>query len=554
MPVEAYPPRESTAVAYGNLYLIPGFVKEQEMDEYVTLDQVWAIGSPKPWPMWRHDPEHTASGQSGPENLTLRWKFAAGGAVVSSPSVAEGIAYFGSQDKNVYAVDAWTGALVWKFNTSARIGSSPAVVDGRVYVGPDDGYVYCLNASNGGLLWSTFAGGYVPAYFAAAINLRSSPTVVGGRVYVGSLDKNVYSLDANSGEIAWKYKTDGYITSSPAVVDGVVYITSQEPTSAGLYMLDAANGNLIRRIAIPYVLASRGTDIHSSPAVAEGMIFAASNKRAYYGINATTGNVTWAFEDQTAEEFIIASPIYDNGRVFLVDEFFIVAVDAFTGRVLWQTFVGTEFYVSPTYAEGKLYVTSDQRGIYVLNATDGAKISFFATGSNSWSSPTLYEGKVYVGNNDWNLYCLAEAPILNSSITVELTEPEVVLGESVAGSGQLVPGMADAPVFLTFVKPDGTVEAVQVETGDWGVFRFTYRPDVVGNWTVSAWWQSDRGYYSSAYSEHLLLEVEAPKPSTNGGKGGNTGVPLEYIFALIVVTVVVVVSVAVYLIMKRAKK
>jgi hypothetical protein len=98
------------------------------------------------------------------------------------------------------------------------------------------------------------------------------------------------------------------------------------------------------------------------------------------------------------------------------------------------------------------------------------------------------------------------------------------------------------------------VEAVQVETGDWGVFRFTYRPDVVGNWTVSAWWQSDRGYYSSAYSEHLLLEVEAPKPSTNGGKGGNTGVPLEYIFALIVVTVVVVVSVAVYLIMKRARK
>jgi hypothetical protein len=52
----------------------------------------------------------------------------------------------------------------------------------------------------------------------------------------------------------------------------------------------------------------------------------------------------------------------------------------------------------------------------------------------------------------------------------------------------------------------------------------------------------------------MSLEVEALTPSTNGDNGGNTGVPLEYIFAVIIVTVVVVVNVAVYAIMKRAKK
>jgi outer membrane protein assembly factor BamB len=504
--------------------------------------------------MWRHDPEHSATGQSGPTNLTLRWKFTAGGAVVSSPSVSDGIAYFGSQDKNVYAVDAWTGALIWKFNTSARIASSPAVVNGKVYVGPDDGYVYCLDAYNGSLIWSRFAGGYVPAYFAAAVNLRSSPTVIGGKVYVGSLDKNLYSLDANNGEIAWKYQTDGYITSSPAVVDGVVYIISQEPASAGLYMLNAANGNLIRRISLPYVLATRGTDMHSSPAVASGMIFAASNKRMYYGINATTGNVAWTFKDDDAEEFIIASPINNNGRVFLVDQFFIVAVDAFTGRVLWQTFVGTEFYVSPTYAEGKLYVTSDQRGIYVLNATDGAKLSFFSTGSNSWSSATLYEGKIYVGNNDWNVYCLAEAPLLNASVTVEVTKREVVLGERLTVSGRLVPEISDARIFLGFVKPDDTADQVPVETDSKGAFNFTYTPNVVGNWTVAAWWQSDRGYYSSAYSDHVSVEVQSSSPSTDGNGGGNTGVPMEYIYAAIVVIVIVVANVVAYAVMKRRAK
>jgi outer membrane protein assembly factor BamB len=94
LPVEAFPPRESVAVAYGNLYLIPDYVKEEQMDDYVTIDQVWAIGT-KPWPMWRHDPEHSATGQSGPANLTLRWNFITGGAVGPSPSVVDGITTWG---------------------------------------------------------------------------------------------------------------------------------------------------------------------------------------------------------------------------------------------------------------------------------------------------------------------------------------------------------------------------------------------------------------------------------------------------------------------------
>jgi outer membrane protein assembly factor BamB len=557
MPVEAYPPRESTAIAYGNLYLVPGFVKEQQMDEYVTFDQVWAIGT-QPWPMWRHDPAHTAVGQSGPANLTLKWKFTTTGAVVSSPSIAEGRVYFGSRDEHVYCVDAETGAFIWDFNTSAGIFSSPAVIDGRVYVGPDDGTIYCLNAYNGSLLWSTYAGGYVEANFAAAVNLRSSPTVVGGKVYVGSLDTKVYCLDAANGDVDWTYKTDGYITSSPAVVDDVVYITSQEPSSGGLYMLNATNGDLIRRIALPYVQASRGTDIHSSPAVAEGMIFAATNKQTYYGINATTGNMVWNFTDSDAEEFIIASPIYHDGTVYLVDQFFIVAVDAFTGNVLWQSFVGTEFYVSPTYADGKLYVTTDQRGIYVLNATDGTKISFFSTGSNSWSSASLYEGGAYVGNNDWNVYCIAGYPQLNSSVTVELAKREVVLGESVFGCGYLIPGMPNASITLSFVKPDGAVVNMQVTTSEKGFFDFTYTPDAIGDWAVTAHWQSDRSYFNSACSEKALLDVTpAPTPTPTPTPSPPMewfGMPPAYVIIFIIAVIAVVILGYIYVRRKRIRK
>jgi len=552
LPMEAFAPRESVAVAYGNLYLIPGdvttMVDSKSGEEYSTLNQVWAIGT-RPWPMWRHDPAHSAVGQSGPANLTLRWKFTAGGAVVSSPSVADELAYFGSQDKNIYCVDARDGHLVWKFTTGARVESSPAVVNGRVYTGADDGYVYCLDAYNGSRIWKVYAGGYIPANFASTVILRSSPTVVDGKVYVGSLDTNVYCLNANNGTVEWTFTTDGYITSSPAVAGGAVFVISQEPASGVLYKLNADYGSLLWNQTIPYHLTFMGgTDLHASPTIADGMVFASSNTQEYYGINATTGDIKWTYSDDAALEFIICSTIYKDGKLFLIDKFSIVCVDATTGHSIWDTYLGDELYVSPSYADGKLYVVTDQRHVYVVNATDGAKLGYFSTSSNSWSSPTIYEGRVYVGDQDWNVYCLAESPALTSTITVGLNEPTVVLGESVTGFGKLTPGIANESILLTFVKPDGVMQDVQVMTFEKGDFTFTYTPDVAGNWTVVAQWYSDKGYYTSAYSEPVPMEVTAVNSSTYNG------VPVEYLFVVVIAIILVVVNLSVYFYFKRTKK
>ncbi|MBN1573328.1 MAG: PQQ-like beta-propeller repeat protein [Deltaproteobacteria bacterium] len=74
----------------------------------------------------------------------LKWKFHIGSLINSSPTVADGVVYFGSRNKHLYAVDANTGEGKWKFMTVSNIDSSPAVVDGVVYFGSDDGYLYAL--------------------------------------------------------------------------------------------------------------------------------------------------------------------------------------------------------------------------------------------------------------------------------------------------------------------------------------------------------------------------------------------------------------------------
>jgi outer membrane protein assembly factor BamB len=96
--------------------------------------------------------------------------------VVSSPAVANGNVYFGSEDGEFYAVSASTGRLKWSFLVHAEVDSSPAVVNGVVYFGAWSGEVYALNAATGHELWASATGNSVQFSF---------PAVNGGRVFIG---------------------------------------------------------------------------------------------------------------------------------------------------------------------------------------------------------------------------------------------------------------------------------------------------------------------------------------------------------------------------------
>ena len=82
-----------------------------------------------------------------------RWTFKTGGFVGSSPAVVDGRVFFGSQNQDVYALDATTGTQSWNFETGKIVFSSPAVATGVVYVGSHDHNVYALDARTGKMRW-----------------------------------------------------------------------------------------------------------------------------------------------------------------------------------------------------------------------------------------------------------------------------------------------------------------------------------------------------------------------------------------------------------------
>src|SRR5579884_953604 len=111
--------------------------------------------------VFRGDTAHTGIfAGSGPRQFhRVKWRFATGDRVVSSPVWAAGVIYFGSDDGNVYAVDAETGLRKWTFVTRGPVPCTPAIANGLVYFASYDGHLYAVEADTGRLRWKFSTGG-----------------------------------------------------------------------------------------------------------------------------------------------------------------------------------------------------------------------------------------------------------------------------------------------------------------------------------------------------------------------------------------------------------
>src|SRR5256885_8041715 len=94
--------------------------------------------------MFRGNPSHSGSftGTAPRQLHGIKWKFATGDRIVSSPVIDNNRIYFGSDDGNIYAVDAETGRQIWKRGTKGPVSSTPAIAGQMVYAPSYDGRLY----------------------------------------------------------------------------------------------------------------------------------------------------------------------------------------------------------------------------------------------------------------------------------------------------------------------------------------------------------------------------------------------------------------------------
>jgi eukaryotic-like serine/threonine-protein kinase len=355
-------------------------------------------------PTFRADPGHSGiyAGAGVPVLHGVKWKFRAGGAIVSSPAVSGGSVFFGSSDHSVYAIDQRSGSLRWKFATHGRVTSSPAVVDGIVYIGSFDGNFYALDAQTGKQRWRfategerRFSGRHLHGAEPAAEVMPdpfdvflSSPVVSGQTVYFGSGDGNVYALQADSGALRWKFHTGNVVHASPALAQGVVYVGSWD---SYFYALDAASGAQRWRFKTgedPDINNQVG--IQSSAVIADGTVYFGCRDSNLYALDAKTGVKRWVFDNKGS--WVISSPSVRGGTVYFAtsDSAVVRAVDAKTGAPLFELrFNQWPFFSSPALAGDYLYIGSHAGKLIAIDLK-GKKVAWsFATDGASGNAAAL---------------------------------------------------------------------------------------------------------------------------------------------------------------------
>src|SRR5918996_4135565 len=72
------------------------------------------------------------------------WTFTTRARVESSPAIAGGRGYVGSNDGRFYVLALTTGAKLWEFNAGAPLSASPAIANAKIVIGSQDGRLYCF--------------------------------------------------------------------------------------------------------------------------------------------------------------------------------------------------------------------------------------------------------------------------------------------------------------------------------------------------------------------------------------------------------------------------
>lgn len=350
----------------------------------------------------------------------------------------------------VMAIDKNTGALLWKTQVdthpAAIVTQSPVVHGGRVYVGVSSGeegfaanprYPCCtfrgsvvaLDLNTGAIVWKTYMvpGGYsggavwgstpvvdlkrrrlyvttgnnysVPVSVTACVNaagrdLAAQDACVAKDDFIDA----VVALDLDTGEIKWGRRFQAFDVWTVACLSNPCPLGPDFDFGSGPNLFTAQTG--------------RGE---------RDLLGAGQKSGVYWALDPDTGNVVWATNVGPGSAFggIQWGSATDGKRVYVAVSNFgrksytltstqtitfgaYSALDAATGRILWQTpDPGGSFPMGPvTIANGVLYAESISPSgpLYAFDAANGRLLWTFNSVGSAMGGPSVVNGAVYWGS------------------------------------------------------------------------------------------------------------------------------------------------------------
>jgi len=289
-------------------------------------------------------------------------------------------------------------------------------VGGGVYVKGDYIAATCgsndlavIDSRNGHILWT----------FSLANIARSTPLIYKETVIINTVDNILYGFDLNTGLMKWLVKEAheklGFLGSaSPEFFEDTIIM----PFSSGkLIAMNVADGQLKWSSSLSLGLGVKSyiNDVDMVPVVKNNAVFLSSSNGVLYAIDAKTGTPKWSNLQAGGGGQVWSAGDY----VYTINKNnILVAVYKGDGSVQWSLnlqdpskkksdnifFEDVDpMFRGPTMANGRLYITSSEGSLLVVDAISGHKIDEISVSDNIFSPAIVVNGKIYLISSSGSL-------------------------------------------------------------------------------------------------------------------------------------------------------
>lgn len=415
------------------------------------------------WPRGGGDAQSaSATGLQFNPPAHLAWKYEAEGPIRTGAAVLDGVAYVGSYDEWLYAVDVKSGRRLWRFPANSPVTAAPSVFDGQVYFGTQAGELFCIRPPRRGQV----PAGHMLWRYQAGAAISGSPLVTGtGLVFFGATDGKFHAVDRATGKLRWSQQTGGPIVAGaskalyqiPAGLDENVQATSRAgailcaSTDGKLYAFAETTGELVWTL-------DTGAPMTAAAAIHRSTAYVGNYEGKLWAVNVGGGHVQWS---ATVPGAIVTTPAVSAGELCVVTrDGRVVVLSAEDGKERWRRALPSPLSASPTLVAGqKVYVTGRDGFVRALDLRDGSQVWEHFAGEPLTTGATIAESHMLVGGEKGGMYAYRQGAgravqvahastqpiVLTAAEDVELPPAPVDTAPTVAPALTTDPGVADFP-------------------------------------------------------------------------------------------------------------
>ncbi|HEX6324380.1 MAG TPA: PQQ-binding-like beta-propeller repeat protein [Vicinamibacterales bacterium] len=165
------------------------------------------------------------------EDGVVVWARSMGAPLAAAPGIDGDLLVATFADGRVAAIDVTTGTPRWQRSLGSPAGAATISGD-RIFVGSADGSFWSLKTRDGDPDW----------HWKRGARLIGAPAADAERVYTVALDNVVRAFRRGSGHLEWSHALSTRPAAGPAVIEGLVVITSGDVGEPGLIYIDARTG------------------------------------------------------------------------------------------------------------------------------------------------------------------------------------------------------------------------------------------------------------------------------------------------------------------------